>query len=132
MSVEKTAKAKKVKKSKKVVSSGRAYIKASFNNTIVYITDPDGNTLGGATAGGQGFKGSRKGTPYAAQLAAKAAAQYVKDMYSLNSVKIYINGPGPGGESAVRGLGEVLDVMFISNITGIPHNGCRPKKERRV
>ncbi len=132
MSAEKASKTKKVKKSKRIISNGKAYIKASFNNTIVYITDIDGNTLGGATAGGQGFKGSRKGTPYAAQITAKAAAQYAKDVYGMSSVKIYINGPGPGGESAVRGVGEVLNVIFISNVTGIPHNGCRPKKERRV
>jgi len=121
-----------INKAEKNISNGRAYIKASFNNTIIYISDLDGNILAGATAGTCGFKGSRKGTPHAAQVAAKSLAKHVKIKFLLHFIKVYVNGPGPGGDSAMRGLGESLNIMFISNTTGYPHNGCRPKKERRV
>ena len=124
--------AKQRKKAKRTVSNGKAYIQASFNNTLVYITDLEGNTLGWATAGGQGFKGSRKSTPYAAQVAAKTAAQTVKDMYGMRFVDIVIKGPGPGREAAARAVAEVFKVNSISDATGVPHNGCRAEKERRV
>lgn len=124
---------KQRKKSKVVVSSGKAYVQASFNNTLVYITDLEGNTLSWATAGGMGFKGSRKSTPYAAQQAATKAAQVAKDMYSMRTVDIFIKGPGPGREAAARALSNCFDkVTSIFDVTGIPHNGCRAEKERRV
>ena len=116
----------------KIILNGRAHIKSTFNNTIIYISDLNGNILAGATAGSSGFKGSRKSTPYAAQIAAKSLAKYVKNKYSINFIKVYINGPGIGSDSAIRGLGKILNIMLISNITSYPHNGCRPKKERRV
>lgn len=130
------------KKYKKSISNVKAYIQASFNNTIVSLTDCEGNILAWATAGGQGFKGSRKSTPYAAGMASKSVIKkfkekYVKDLKSVENVKkisaeVYIKGPGVGAESAVRSLGEFLNIEKIVNVTGIPHNGCRPKKERRV
>ncbi|QQG46741.1 MAG: 30S ribosomal protein S11 [Candidatus Azosocius agrarius] len=130
------------KKYRKSISNVKVYIQASFNNTIVSLTDFEGNVLSWATAGGQGFKGSRKSTPYAAGLASKSAIKkfkekYVKDLKSTEIVKkisaeVYIKGPGSGSESAVRALGEFLNIEKITNVTGIPHNGCRPKKERRV
>ena len=130
------------KKYKKSISSVKAYIQASFNNTIISLTDFDGNVLVWATSGGQGFKGSRKSTPYAAGMASKAAIKkfkekYVKDLKNIDNVKkvsaeVYIKGPGSGSESAIRALGEFLNIEKITNVTGIPHNGCRPKKERRV
>lgn len=124
---------KQKKKSKVQVSSGKVYIQASFNNTLVYITDLDGNTLSWATAGGMGFKGSRKSTPYAAQQAATKAAQAAKDNYSMRSVDIFVKGPGPGREAAARAISNCFDkVTSIYDVTGIPHNGCRAEKERRV
>jgi small subunit ribosomal protein S11 len=121
------------KKAKVVVSSGKAYVQASFNNTLVYITDLEGNTLSWATAGGMGFKGSRKSTPYAAQQAATKAGQAAKDNFSMRSIDIYIKGPGPGREAAARALSNCFDkVTSIYDVTGIPHNGCRAEKERRV
>lgn len=128
----KAASAKSKKKSKKIISMGKVYIQASFNNTVVYITDLEGNTLGWSTAGAQGFKGSRKSTPYAAQVAAKAAAEKVKDEYGMKSVSVFIKGPGPGRESAARAINELFEINFITDITGVPHNGCRANKERRV
>lgn len=124
--------AKKIKKSKKKVSSGKVYIIATFNNTLVYITDLEGNTLGWSTSGGQGFKGSRKSTPYAAQIAAQHAAQTVKESVGLGSVDIIIKGPGPGREAAARALASYFKVLSITDATGIAHNGCRASKERRV
>jgi small subunit ribosomal protein S11 len=130
------------KKYKKSISNVKAFIQASFNNTIVSLTDFEGNVLSWATAGGQGFKGSRKSTPYAAGMASKAAVKkfkekYVKDIKNVENIKkisaeVYIKGPGSGSESAIRALGEFLNIEKITNVTGIPHNGCRPKKERRV
>ena len=125
--------AKQKKKSKVTVSSGKAYIQASFNNTLVYITDLEGNTLSWATAGGMGFKGSRKSTPYAAQQAATKAAQAAKDLFSMRSVDIFVKGPGPGREAGARALSNCFDkITSIFDVTGIPHNGCRAEKERRV
>ena len=123
---------KKVKKSKKKVSNGKVYIIATFNNTMVYITDLEGNALGWSTSGGQGFKGSRKSTPYAAQVAAQNVAQTVKDNYAMTTIDIIIKGPGPGREAAARTLATYFKVSSITDATGIPHNGCRASKERRV
>jgi small subunit ribosomal protein S11 len=124
---------KQKKKAKVVVSSGKAYVQASFNNTLVYITDLEGNTLSWATAGGMGFKGSRKSTPYAAQQAATKAGQFAKDTFNMRSVDIFIKGPGPGRDAAARALSNCFDkVTSIYDVTGIPHNGCRAEKERRV
>jgi small subunit ribosomal protein S11 len=117
----------------KTTEKSRAYVQASFNNTLVYITDLEGNTLSWATAGGMGFKGSRKSTPYAAQQAASKAAQVAKDMYGMRSVDIFIKGPGPGREAAARALSNCFDkITSIFDVTGIPHNGVRAEKERRV
>lgn len=127
------ASVKQKKKAKLAVISGKAYIQASFNNTLVYITDLEGNTLSWATAGGMGFKGSRKSTPYAAQQAASKAAQAAKDTYNMRFVEIFIKGPGPGREAAARALSNCFDkVTSIYDVTGIPHNGVRAEKERRV
>jgi len=108
------------------------YIQASFNNTIITMTDPQGNVLLWKSAGAVGFKGSRKSTPYAAQMVAQAAARAALDM-GLREVDIYVKGPGPGREAAVRSLqGTGLKVRAIADVTPIPHNGCRPPKKRRV
>ena len=124
----KTAK-KKVRKS---VSDGVAYIHASFNNTIITITDRQGNTLGWATSGGSGFRGSRKSTPFAAQVAADRVGEKVKE-YGLRNLDVNVKGPGPGRESAVRALNNAgFKITSISDVTPIPHNGCRPPKKRRV
>ena len=120
------------KKSKRQVSDGIAHIHASFNNTIVTITDRQGNTLSWATSGGSGFCGSRKSTPFAAQVAAEKAGTAAQD-YGLRTVEVRVCGPGPGRESAVRALnGCGLKVTSIEDVTPIPHNGCRPPKKRRV
>ncbi len=126
-----------MKDKKKIISNIRVYIQASFNNTLVYVTDQYGNTLAWTTAGEQGFKGSRKSTPYAASTASKAVAQKIQDKYKKDikgkiTAEVFITGPAGGSESAIRALGEYFSIERISNITGIPHNGCRPKKERRV
>ena len=121
------------KRVKKQVSDGMAHIHASFNNTIVTITDRQGNTLAWATSGGSGFRGSRKSTPFAAQVAAEKAGKSAIELYSLKNVDIRVNGPGPGRESAVRALNACgLKVSNITDVTPIPHNGCRPPKRRRV
>lgn len=120
------------KKVKKSVSDGIAHIYASFNNTIITITDRQGNTLSWATAGGSGFRGSRKSTPFAAQVAAERAGTAAQD-YGLKNLEVLVKGPGPGRESAVRALNNVgYKITNISDITPIPHNGCRPPKKRRV
>jgi small subunit ribosomal protein S11 len=119
------------KKVKRTIVSGVAHIYASFNNTIVSITDLQGNVLSWATAGGSGFKGSRKSTPYAAQMAAKRAAQTAKE-FGLKSVEVLVRGPGPGRESAMRAISEFFKVTSIADVTGIPFNGCKQQKERRV
>jgi small subunit ribosomal protein S11 len=121
------------KKVRNTVIDGMAFIHASFNNTIITITDRQGNALSWATAGGSGFRGSRKSTPFAAQVAAEKAGKDAVDLYGLKSVDVKVNGPGPGRESAVRALNSVgLIVGQITDITPIPHNGCRPPKKRRV
>lgn len=120
------------KKVKKAISAGKAYVKATFNNTLVYITDLEGNALSWATSG-ENFKGSKKSTPYAAQQAATKAAQNARDTYSMKSVDIYVKGPGPGRDAAARAVSACFDkVTSLSDITGIPHNGVRAEKERRV
>ncbi|SEP64496.1 small subunit ribosomal protein S11 [Ectothiorhodospira magna] len=120
------------KKVKKSVSDGVAHVYASFNNTIVTITDRQGNTLSWATAGGSGFRGSRKSTPFAAQVAAERAGTAAQE-YGLKNLEVLVKGPGPGRESAVRALNNAgFKITNISDITPIPHNGCRPPKKRRV
>lgn len=123
---------KNIKKNKKTVSVGKVYIQASYNNTLIYITDLSGNVLLWKTAGSEGFKGSKKSTPYAAQMASKSAAKEAKDLYNLTSIEVFIKGPGPGREAAIRGLSNFFKITYIADITSIPHNGCRPTKERRV
>jgi len=120
------------KRVKKHVVDGMAHIHASFNNTIVTITDRQGNTLAWATAGGSGFRGSRKSTPFAAQVAADRAATTVKEM-GMKNMEVFVKGPGPGRESAVRALNAAgFKITNITDVTPIPHNGCRPPKKRRV
>ena len=121
------------KKVKKVVVDGIAHINATFNNTIITITDRQGNTLSWATSGGSGFRGSRKSTPFAAQVAAEKAGKQAMESYGLKNLDVKVNGPGPGRESAVRALNTCgLKVGNITDVTPIPHNGCRPPKKRRV
>jgi len=120
------------KRVKKQVADGMAHIHASFNNTIVTITDRQGNALSWATAGGSGFRGSRKSTPFAAQVATERAAEAAKE-YGLKNVDVFVNGPGPGRESSIRALNAAgFRVTSITDVTPIPHNGCRPSKRRRV
>ncbi|MGH8678117.1 MAG: 30S ribosomal protein S11 [Burkholderiales bacterium] len=120
------------KKAKKSVAEGIAHIHASFNNTIVMITDRQGNTLSWATSGSSGFKGSRKSTPFAAQVAADKAGRAAQEC-GVKNLEVRIKGPGPGRESAVRGLNAVgFKITSISDVTPIPHNGCRPPKKRRI
>lgn len=120
------------KKIKRVVSDGIAHVQASFNNTVITITDRQGNALAWATAGGAGFRGSRKSTPFAAQVASEKAGRAAME-YGLKNVEVRISGPGPGRESAVRALNAIgLKVLNIQDVTPIPHNGCRPPKRRRV
>jgi small subunit ribosomal protein S11 len=120
------------KKAKKVVTDGVAHIHASFNNTIITISDRQGNVLSWATSGGSGFRGSRKSTPFAAQVAADRAGEAAKE-YGLMSLDVNVKGPGPGRESAVRALNNCgYKITSISDVTPIPHNGCRPPKKRRV
>jgi small subunit ribosomal protein S11 len=120
------------KKVKKSVSEGIAHIHASFNNTIITITDRQGNALSWATSGGAGFKGSRKSTPFAAQIAAEAAGKAAQEC-GVKNLEVRIKGPGPGRESAVRALNALgLKITSISDVTPVPHNGCRAPKKRRV
>jgi len=120
------------KKEKKTVAEGNVYIQATFNNTIVTITDLKGNTLSWCSAGSLGFRGAKKSTPYAAQITAETATERAYD-YDLQMVNVYVKGPGIGRESAIRSLGNIgLKVKSIKDITPIPHNGCRPRKSRRV
>ncbi len=120
------------KKEKKIVRVGIAHIQSTFNNTIVTITDPKGNVLTWASCGTVGFKGTKKGTPFASQLAADTAAKKVKE-FGMSEVSVYVRGPGAGRESAIRSLQAAgLDIKSIKDVTPIPHNGCRPPKRRRV
>jgi small subunit ribosomal protein S11 len=120
------------KKVKKNVVDGIAHVHASFNNTIVTITDRQGNALAWATSGGSGFRGSRKSTPFAAQVAAEKAGEAVKE-YGVKNLEVEVKGPGPGRESAVRALNNAgFRITNITDVTPIPHNGCRPPKKRRV
>jgi len=120
------------KKVKKDVSDGIAHIHASFNNTIITITDRQGNALAWTTAGGSGFRGSRKSTPFAAQVAAERVGNIVKE-YGMKNLEVEVKGPGPGRESAVRALNNAgFQITNITDVTPIPHNGCRPPKKRRV
>ena len=120
------------KKVKRIVADGVAHIHATFNNTIVTITDRQGNTISWATAGGSGFRGSRKSTPFAAQVAAEKAGQIAQEM-GLKNIDVMVKGPGPGRDSAVRALNGIgLKISRIDDVTPIPHNGCRPPKKRRV
>jgi len=124
--------AKTRKRERKSIVVGRAYIQATFNNTIVTLADLEGNVIAWASSGSVGFKGSRKGTPYAAQLAAKNAAQKAME-HGLRQVEVYIKGPGSGREAAIRSLqSSGLYITSIRDVTPIPHNGCRPPKRRRV
>jgi len=128
----KPSKSQTKKKVKKTVVDGVAHIHASFNNTIVTITDRQGNTLSWATSGGSGFRGSRKSTPFAAQIAAERAGTAAQD-YGLKNLDVEVKGPGPGRESAVRALNNIgFKVTNITDVTPVPHNGCRPPKKRRV
>ncbi|MDD6957056.1 MAG: 30S ribosomal protein S11 [Sphaerochaetaceae bacterium] len=120
------------KKAKKIVTEGNAYIQATFNNTIITITDVNGNTISWASAGGQGYRGAKKSTPFAAQTIMEAAARKALDT-GLSEVNVYVKGPGSGRESAIRALGTVgLKVKTIRDVTPIPHNGCRARKTRRI
>ena len=134
MAQQKSAKkvAIKRRKEKKNIEKGAAHICSSFNNTIVTITDVNGNTLSWASAGELGFRGSKKSTPFAAQTAAETAAKAAME-HGLKTVEVYVKGPGTGRESAIRALQPAgLDVTMIKDVTPIPHNGCRPPKRRRV
>ena len=124
--------AKTKKKAKRVVTDGVVHVQASFNNTVVTITDRQGNALSWTTAGGAGLRGSRKSTPFAAQVAAEKAGRAAQE-YGVKTVEVRIKGPGPGRESAVRSLNALgIKVTNIIDVTPIPHNGCRPPKRRRV
>ncbi len=121
------------KKSKKVVTDGIAHIHATFNNTIVMITDRHGNALCWTTSGGSGFRGSRKSTPFAAQVAATNCADKAIASFGMKNLDVRVKGPGPGRDSAIRGLNaQGLKIQSITDVTPIPHNGCRPSKKRRV
>lgn len=123
---------KSARKEKKHVNVGAAHIQATFNNTIVSITDTNGNIVTWSSAGSLGFKGSRKGTPYAAQMAAEAAARKAIDM-GMKQLDVFVKGPGAGRESAIRSLQAAgLEINLIKDVTPVPHNGCKPPKRRRV
>ena len=122
----------KKRRERKNVEKGAAHIQSTFNNTIITITDTEGNAVSWASAGEPGFKGSRKSTPYAAQTAAEQAGKIAVD-HGMKTVEVYVKGPGSGRESAIRALQTVgLDITLIKDVTPIPHNGCRPPKRRRV
>jgi small subunit ribosomal protein S11 len=132
MAITKAKQQKQRKKAKRVVSDGIVHVHASFNNTIVTFTDRQGNALCWATSGGSGFRGSRKSTPYAAQVATERAAAVAKE-YGMKSVAVFVHGPGPGRESTIRELiNQGFKIVEITDVTGIPHNGCKPPKKRRV
>lgn len=120
------------KKLKRKVRDGIAHIKATFNNTIITITDKQGNVLAWATSGGSGFRGSRKGTPFAAQVAVEKVTQVMKDL-DMTTLEVYVKGPGAGRESAIRALNSSgFSITKLTDVTPLPHNGCRPPKKRRV
>jgi small subunit ribosomal protein S11 len=126
------AAAKTKKKIKRVVTDGIAHVQASFNNTIITITDRQGGALSWASSGGQGFKGSRKSTPFAAQVAAEMAGRAAQEQ-GIKNLDVKIKGPGPGRESSVRALASLgIRITSISDVTPVPHNGCRPQKRRRI
>ena len=130
---QKLKKVTRKRREKKLVERGAAHIRSSFNNTIVTITDTNGNALSWASSGEMGFRGSRKSTPFAAQTAAETAANAAIEQCGLKSVEVYVKGPGQGREAAIRALQAVgLEVTMIKDVTPIPHNGCRPPKRRRV
>lgn len=125
-------KSKTKKKERKIIPAGKAFIQSSFNNTIVTITDPSGNVLGWGSSGTVGFKGSRKGTPYAAQMAAQDAVKK-SSSYGVRQLEVFVKGPGSGREAAIRALQAAgMNILSIKDVTPIPHNGCRPPKRRRV
>jgi small subunit ribosomal protein S11 len=129
---QKNVKKSTVRRVRKNVEKGQAHIQSSFNNTIVTLTDTAGNALSWASAGGLGFRGSRKNTPYAAQMAAETAAKAAME-HGLKSIEVFVKGPGAGREAAIRALSAAgLQVTAISDVTPVPHNGCRPPKRRRV
>ena len=131
MAAQKVKKTRR-RKERKNVEHGAAHIQSTFNNSIVTLTDAKGNALAWASAGGLGFKGSRKSTPFAAQMAAETAAKAAME-HGLKSVEVYVKGPGAGREAAIRSLQAArLEVPLIKDVTPIPHNGCRPPKRRRV
>lgn len=120
------------RKVRKNIQTGHVYVQSTFNNTLITITDTNGNTISWSSAGSRGFKGSRKSTPYAAGVAAEEAAKKAQD-HGLKSVKVFLNGPGTGREAALRSLQSVgLRITSIRDVTPLPHNGCRPPKRRRV
>lgn len=126
-------KSKVRKKNKRIVSDGVVHVFSSFNNTTITFSDRQGNALCWATAGGSGFRGSRKSTPFAAQVAAERAGLVARDEYGMKTVIVYVRGPGPGRESSIRSLIALgLKIVEVTDVTGIPHNGCRPPKKRRV
>ena len=132
MAQAKSAARKPRRKEKKNIALGHAHIKSTFNNTIVTVTDMNGNAISQSSAGALGYKGSRKGTPFAAQMAAETAAKVAKE-HGLRTVEVYVKGPGAGRESAIRALATCeLEITLISDVSPIPHNGCRPPKRRRV
>jgi small subunit ribosomal protein S11 len=121
------------RRERKNIEKGAVHIRSSFNNTMVTVTDANGNALSWASSGGLGFRGSRKSTPFAAQTAAETAAKAAMDQSNLKSVEVFVKGPGAGREAAIRALQAVgLEVTLIKDVTPIPHNGCRPPKRRRV
>ena len=131
--VKKTGKKKTKKKDRRTVVHGIAHIKATFNNTLISISDLDGNILATASAGGQGFRGSRKSTPFAASQAAHRAAAAARDQYGMRYCEVRVKGPGSGREAAIRSLQAAgIDIKTIRDVTPIPHNGCRPPKKRRI
>ena len=132
MATKATKKVVKRRRERKVVEKGAAHIRSSFNNTMVTITDLEGNALSWASSGGLGFRGSKKSTPYAAQTAAETAAKAAME-HGMKTVEVFVKGPGSGREAAIRALQTAgLDVTLIKDVTPIPHNGCRPPKRRRV
>lgn len=132
-STSKSHRTKVIKKAKRVVTDGVVHIKASFNNLIVTFTDRQGNALCWATAGGSGFRGSRKSTPWAGQVAAERAGAVAKDAFGMRNIAVMLYGPGPGRESSIRALiGLGFQIRELTDMTGYAHNGCKPPKERRV